>query len=127
MIVWQRIEGAIIAVMALVLLSLLPPQLPLFTPDLLLWLIVILFFVPDMSLIAYIGGPKLGAFFYNLMHLYPSGVAPFFVGLVFGNNIAVAAGVLMVAHVGAERAVGFGLKSSRGFKYTHLGKFGKDT
>ncbi len=127
MIVWQRIEGAIIAVMALVLLSLLPPQLPLFTPDLPLWLIVILFFVPDMSLIAYIGGPKLGAFFYNLMQLYPSGVAPFFVGLVFGNNIAVAAGVLMVAHVGAERAVGFGLKSSRGFKYNHLGKFGKDT
>ena len=127
MIVLQRIEGAIIEVMALVLLSLLPPQLPLFTPDLPLWLNVILFFVPDMSLIAYIGGPRLGAFFYNLMHLYPSGVAPFFVGLVFGNNIAVAAGVLMVAHVGAERAVGFGLKSSRGVKYNHLGKFGKDT
>lgn len=121
MILWQRIEGAIIAALAFTLLLLMRPQLPLMTPELPLWLLITLFFVPDLAIVGYLAGPRAGAFFYNLMHLYPMGVLPFFLGLVFGHSIAVALGVLMIAHVGVDRALGFGLKSSRGFIQTHLG------
>ena len=33
---------------------------------------------------------------------------------------------LWLAHIGIDRALGYGLKYATGFSYTHLGRIGKD-
>jgi hypothetical protein len=35
------------------------------------------------------------------------------------------AGVVLFAHIAMDRALGYGLKYEKGFRYTHLGKIGK--
>jgi hypothetical protein len=63
-----------------------------------------LFFLPDISLMGYVFGKKIGAIFYGL-----------------GLNHFLFLILIWVAHIGFDRALGFGLKHSLGFEYTHLG------
>jgi hypothetical protein len=35
-------------------------------------------------------------------------------------------GLIWCAHIGFDRALGYGLKSPEGFRFTHLGKIGRD-
>jgi hypothetical protein len=39
--------------------------------------------------------------------------------------IALAAGIIWCTHIGLDRALGYGLKYSTGFQYTHLGRIGR--
>jgi len=39
--------------------------------------------------------------------------------------IAVTAGIIWITHIGFDRALGYGLKYSAGFKFTHLGVIGQ--
>lgn len=82
----------------------------------------ILFFVPDVSFSGYLGGKKVGAIFYNIMHSY---ITPLCVGILFWslshmdwNYIP----LIWIAHIGFDRALGYGLKYFEGFHYTHLGE-----
>ena len=46
-------------------------------------------------------------------------------GLVLAMPGLALAGALLVAHVGADRALGYGLKYPTGFGDTHLGRIGR--
>jgi Domain of unknown function (DUF4260) len=90
------------------------------------WMFLALFFVPDLSFAAYLLGPRMGAFGYNIMH---STLGPFLLAGVswwFGpgvfTSITAPVAAIWFAHVGFDRILGYGLKYTTGFKNTHLGK-----
>ena len=55
--------------------------------------------------------------------LHPGLVAA---GLVLHQRIGLGLGLIWCAHIGFDRALGYGLKSPEGFRLTHLGKIGRD-
>jgi hypothetical protein len=84
-----------------------------------------LFLVPDLSFLGYLGGPRLGAAAYNAAHSTLGAFALCAAGIVLGQPLSVALALIWFAHIGFDRAVGYGLKHQAGFGYTHLGRFGR--
>lgn len=83
------------------------------------------FLTPDLSLLGYLAGPKVGAVSYNLAHSYSGAVVCLAAGLVFTASTILSVGLIWCAHIGFDRALGYGLKYSDGFSFTHLGRIGK--
>jgi hypothetical protein len=88
------------------------------------WLVfAALFFVPDVSFAAYLAGPRVGAAIYNVAHSYlgPLIVAAAAVTAEAGLTVA----LVWAAHIGFDRALGYGLKYPTAFGDTHLGRIGR--
>ena len=85
----------------------------------------LLFLTPDLSMLAYLAGPRVGAIIYNIAHTYTTAVTLTLVGSVSGAPAAVAAGLIWIAHIGFDRALGYGLKYPTAFGDTHLGRIGR--
>ena len=86
-------------------------------------LFAILFLVPDLSIIGYLAGPRIGAVCYNIGHTY---VLPLAIGLILyltGRSLSLP--LIWTAHIAFDRAMGYGLKYDAGFAYTHLMNLGK--
>lgn len=85
----------------------------------------ILFLIPDLSFAGYLAGPRVGAAAYNAMHstLLPLLLAA--LGLALDAPLAIQVALIWLAHVGFDRALGYGLKYARGFGFTHLGRIGR--
>lgn len=83
---------------------------------------ILLFFAPDISMVGYAGGNRVGAFCYNLFHHKGFAVAIALAGWYYDHQILLAAGLLLFAHSAFDRALGYGLKYQTGFKFTHLGE-----
>jgi len=88
------------------------------------WIFVLLLLLPDISLAAYLAGPGTGAIIYNAAHstLLPAALAA--LGLALGQPLMVSLATIWLAHIGMDRAVGYGLKYEAGFGFTHLGRIG---
>jgi len=90
------------------------------------WPAFALFFLsPDLAMLAYLAGPRIGAAGYNLVHTYVLALALVLAGFFGGLPLATAGGLIWIAHIGFDRALGFGLKYPTGFGDTHLGRTGK--
>lgn len=85
-----------------------------------LWLLVVLALAPDISMLGYLAGSRLGSRLYNLCHTYSTPVALGAIGVWTGISIVTWGALVWVAHIGADRAVGYGLKYPTGFSHTHL-------
>lgn len=85
---------------------------------------ILVFLVPDLSLLAYFHSPRVGAIVYNTMHSYILPLMLFAYGFFVSSSLADQLAIIWIAHIGFDRALGFGLKYSRGFRYTHFGKLG---
>ncbi len=85
-----------------------------------LWLFVILALAPDISMVAYLAGPRVGSAVYNAFHTYLAPVALGAAGMWFGMATVIWVALIWAAHIGVDRAVGYGLKYPTGFKHTHL-------
>jgi hypothetical protein len=88
-------------------------------------LFALLFLTPDLSFIAFLFGPRAGAFAYNAMH---STIGPLTLGaaaLVLHQPLALSVALIWIAHVGFDRALGYGLKYASGFANTHLDRIGR--
>ena len=91
------------------------------------WLLVIpLILVPDLSAAGYLAGPRIGAFTYNLAHTWAPGVALLGLGFWLAIPAVQLAGAILFAHVGMDRAAGYGLKLPTAFRDTHLGRIGRE-
>ena len=91
------------------------------------WLIyVLLFLAPDLSFAAYLAGPRAGAIVYNAAHSYLAPVALMTAGLAMASPLLLSLAMIWLAHIGIDRALGYGLKYANGFAFTHLGRIGKD-
>lgn len=84
-----------------------------------------LFLLPDVSFLAYLAGPRVGAWAYNAMHSYLGAVAVLAAGVLGGLPMLLAVGLVWCAHIGFDRLLGYGLKYSAGFGRTHLGRLGR--
>ena len=89
------------------------------------WGFALLLIVPDVSMVGYLRGPRLGAIVYNVAHDLATGAAIAGVGLAIGSVPVAAAGAILVAHSGMDRMMGYGLKLPSSFKDTHLGRIGR--
>lgn len=83
------------------------------------------FLLPDLSFLGYFAGPRVGAFAYNATHSYIGSVTCLALSLAVPSHVPMAVGLIWSAHVGFDRALGYGLKYSQGFSYTHLGPIGR--
>ena len=87
------------------------------------WLrFAILFLVPDLSLLGYLGGKRAGAVAYNVAHTYAIPALAFAAGLVLAHGLIMSIALIWAAHIGADRLLGFGLKYEDGRRPTHLQK-----
>jgi hypothetical protein len=89
------------------------------------WLYAVLFFAPDLSFVAYLAGPKIGAWAYNAVHTTIVPMAMLTVGFGFAPPLVLSLALIWLAHIGFDRALGYGLKYSAGFGFTHLGRIGR--
>jgi len=85
------------------------------------WMFALLFLVPDVSFAAYLAGPKVGAVVYNLFHTYATPLATLGAGVLSDSAVCIQVAIIWIAHIGFDRLLGYGLKSTEGFKTTHLG------
>ena len=90
------------------------------------WIYALLFLVPDVSFAAYLGGPRTGAIIYNAAHSYMAPMALMTTGFGMNSPLTLSIAMIWLAHIGIDRALGYGLKYSAGFGFTHLGRIGKD-
>lgn len=82
----------------------------------------VLFLVPDLFMLGYLAGPRVGAVVYNVGHtyLFPAALLALWLAVQEIDVLRVCA--LWTAHIGVDRLIGFGLKDPVGFKHTHLGR-----
>ena len=82
----------------------------------------LLFFVPDVSMVGYLGGKVIGAWVYNAFHSY-LGPALMWALAYWGDQSAlVPICLIWAAHIGFDRLLGYGLKFPTAFKDTHLNR-----
>lgn len=84
------------------------------------WLFALLLLAPDLSMLGYLAGPRVGAVAYNVFHSYPLPAALGIFGMLAGAPFAVSVALVWFAHIGMDRLMGYGLKYPTGFKDTHL-------
>lgn len=85
------------------------------------WIVFgILFLSPDLFMLGYLAGPRLGSIAYNAAHTYLSIflVALLFVATHHVNWLSYLA--IWSAHIGFDRLLGYGLKYPTAFTDTHL-------
>lgn len=82
------------------------------------------FLAPDLSLLGYAFGSRVGAVAYNAAHSYAGAIVCLVAGFLFALPVFSCAGVIWCAHIGFDRALGYGLKYPGDFNMTHLGRIG---
>jgi hypothetical protein len=73
-------------------------------------LLALLFLAPDLSLLGYVVGPRVGAAAFNAFHTHPLPVILAAFGLLGGSTLAVAVVLIWLAHIGMHRTLGYGLQ-----------------
>jgi hypothetical protein len=89
-------------------------------------LFVLLILAPDLAMLPYLIGPRAGAAAYNFAHTYALALPLALAGYWLASPIALALGLIWIAHVGMDRMFGYGLKYRSGFHDTHLGRIGRN-
>ena len=81
---------------------------------------LLLFLVPDLSMIGYLLNSRVGASTYNVVHtsLGPFVLAGYALGT--GRTAPLLVALIWFAHIGFDRLLGYGLKYQTRFKDTHL-------
>jgi hypothetical protein len=89
------------------------------------WLFIVLFLAPDLSFLAYLFGTRPGAIAYNAVHITVVPIALMGIGLALAMPHLSSIATIWLAHIGLDRALGYGLKYETGFGFTHLGRIGR--
>ena len=85
-----------------------------------LWLYLVLALAPDLSMVGYAAGPRVGSYCYNAAHTYVVPLALAGIGLWASVPVALLVAAVWTAHIGVDRLVGYGLKHPDEFGHTHL-------
>lgn len=120
----QRVEGGLVAALAMAATIVIAPGM--------WWFPLALFLAFDLSMVGYARSPGLGAALYNAVHTYvwPAALG----GAALLTNLSAPGAARWLAlvalawafHVGVDRALGYGLKLPDAFTHTHLGRIGHE-
>ena len=89
------------------------------------WLVPALLFVPDVCIVGYLRSNAAGAILYNAAHSYPAPAALGLMASIAEDPLWQGVALIWFAHIGMDRALGYGLKYETDFKDTHLGRIGR--
>jgi hypothetical protein len=84
------------------------------------WLLLVLALAPDLSMLGYLAGPRVGSLAYDSVHTTLLPIALGVAGVLAESDVATQLALIWLAHIGADRALGYGLKYPTHFKDTHL-------
>ncbi len=86
------------------------------------WAFALFLLAPDISAVFYGINHEIGSVAYNLVHttMFPLALA-LFSGLS-GNALGLQIALIWLAHIGMDRAVGYGFKYPTHFKDTHFSR-----
>ena len=90
------------------------------------WLFALLILTPDLAMLGYLAGPRVGAASYNALHTLIAPLVLGLTGVLFASPVATAVALIWIAHIAIDRALGYGLKLATGFQDTHLGRIGRN-
>ena len=108
-----QLEGAAIAAVAILVYAAFGGGWGLFA---------LLILAPDIFMLGYLVGKRTGAVFYNIAHSYLVPLALGAASYVSPWEPGVLVALIWIVHIGADRAIGYGLKYTTHFKDTHLGR-----
>ncbi|MEO1486065.1 MAG: DUF4260 domain-containing protein [Bacteroidota bacterium] len=90
------------------------------------WWYFALLLAPDIGMLGYVVGNKVGAWTYNLFHHRGIAVICYVMGTFLWENQWLAlTGIILFSHTAMDRMLGYGLKYESSFHQTHLGTVGK--
>jgi hypothetical protein len=85
------------------------------------WLLFFLLFLwPDLFMLGYLANARIGASLYNLVHTYTMPLLLGTVAVFEQWHPTLLFTLIWTAHIGLDRALGYGLKYPTFFKDTHL-------
>jgi ABC-type nitrate/sulfonate/bicarbonate transport system permease component len=90
------------------------------------WVYPVFLFAPDLSMVGYLAGPRVGAIIYNLIHHKAISLALIVLGFLLALPVVSLAGVILFGHTSLDRVLGYGLKYPDSFRHTHLGMIGQE-
>lgn len=108
---YLRLEGLAVAGVALA---------AYFALDGPVWMLAVLALAPDFSMLGYLAGSRAGSLAYNTVHTYALPLALGTVAFMTDTQTATLVALVWTGHIGADRALGYGLKFESGFSDTHL-------
>jgi hypothetical protein len=89
------------------------------------WLFAGLWLTPDLSMLGYLAGSCWGARCYNAIHSYVLPAALALSAWLLHASAVLPFALIWANHIGVDRLLGYGLKYSDGFGWSHLGRLGK--
>jgi hypothetical protein len=113
---WLRLEGALVFILSILLYGHAGASW---------WRFLLLLLVPDVAMAGYWLGAHWGAVCYNGAHSYVVPAALLGIAVVSGQMAWIPYLLIWSAHIGMDRALGYGLKYPGSFKQTHLSWLGK--
>ena len=84
------------------------------------WLFLLLLLAPDLGGLGYLAGSRVGAAVYDAAHLEALPIALAVAGVLAESDVCLKLALIWLAHVGMDRAVGYGLKYPTHHRDTHL-------
>ena|SRR5579863_3183112 len=85
------------------------------------WLqFALLFLAPDLAMLGYLGGVRVGTIAYNAVHTYTGPLALAVFAAASNRLVIFSLSLIWMAHIGLDRMLGFGLKYPTRFNDTHL-------
>lgn len=88
--------------------------------DYALWPLLVFALAPDLAMLGYLAGPKVGALAYDAVHTTAGPLALGLAGVLGDSDLALQVAYVWAAHIGVDRLIGYGLKYTTHFKDTHL-------
>jgi hypothetical protein len=84
------------------------------------WMLLVWLLAPDLVALGYLAGPRAGAILYDLGHATVGPLVALALGVALDATPIVAVATVWLAHIGMDRAVGYGLKYLAPDRATHL-------
>lgn len=111
--IFLHLEGAAILVITLILYA---------NQQFNWWAFALFLLTPDLPILLYPVNPRLGSITYNLVHtiIFPLTLAIF--SVFNGNDLGLQIALIWLAHIGMDRAFGYGFKYAGEFKQTHFSR-----
>ncbi len=106
-----RIEGGLDLVLSLIFYQYLHANWILF---------VVLLLAPDLAILGYVGGTRIGTICYNLIHTFAGPFLLIGYSCLTGSMWLLPYALIWTSHIGLDRMLGFGLKYPTEFRDTHL-------